>query len=963
MEFFLERIARSLRSGFGDLSRHRLVFPGRRAALYLIKYLSDGLDKPIWSPSTFTINELIRSWSPLQIAGTEILLYELYRSYSSLRKNPESFDEFYFWGDMLLNDFDDIDKYMADASAIFSNVKDLKDIDNRFGSLDEDREKIIKQFWLNFDISKSTPEKEGFISLWSLLPGIYESFRSSLREKNLAYEGMIFRDVAGMIESVVSSADTWETIHFIGFNALNSCEKEIMLYLKKAGKARFYWDYDESYIGDGNYNSAGYFMRENLKLFGNDMPDDWTYRTFLSSGTGKTRRQVIETSSDIGQVKLIPDLISGISSLMPGNAHHTAIILADENLLMPLLSSLPENDTDVNITMGYPLKQTLVYSFTRQLMDLQSEAVITGGVTCFPRKRVAGILKHPFLKNLIQDEEQTKVNGILSGNGAWIPEEKFSGLEIAGILFKKLNDPAELSEWFREILSLIASSAGSGGNDPDNPVQKNMINEFIYRIILSLNRLGSVINAPGLILSGDTYIRILDRLLKNQSVPFSGEPLSGIQIMGILETRALDFTNLIILSVNEGVMPSVSSPSSFIPYSLREAFGIPSINHQESVYAYHFYRLLHRAENVVFTYNSGSEGLRSGEMSRFLVQMNYNKVIRPDFLKVGYELKAVSSFPAIIYRNDSHTRMLNSRFLENGGRLLSPSAINTWLSCRMKFLFRYIIGLKEPEKISEDIDPAMFGNILHEIMRRLYSKYIGNTIVPDLLDKMLGDDILLQNTTDEAILSKFKNGSDSVVKGNELITRDIIISFIKRILHADKSVSPLTILNLEEYLEFPLDVPVAGSVISLRTGGYADRIDMVNQMVRIVDYKTGTVSESIKSVDELFAEDKKKDSDGWMQVLLYCEAFLRNKRNSGTVVMPSIYRLRNMSKGYHPEKLILKQGREEIPVSDYNMVREQFMSGLKDVIARIFNPEEPFTMTNDARHKCSYCPFKKLCAR
>ncbi|MCX6254529.1 MAG: hypothetical protein NTV31_08650 [Bacteroidia bacterium] len=309
MEYFLERIARSLHREFGNtLNRHCLVFPNRRAGLYFIKYLADRIEKPVWTPSIFTINELFRSYSSMQTAGNEILLFELYKVYRKLKKSPESFDDFYFWGDMLLNDFDDVDKYLVDASLLFRNVQDIKNIDQQFGGLTGLQVEIIKRFWINFNPDKSTNEKSGFISIWSILNDLYSGFRSSLKEQNLAYEGMILRELAENTDKDYTNETCWDMVHFIGFNALNECEKVIMTSFKKVGKARFYWDYDNSYIKEGKLNSAGFFLRDNLKTFGNDMPADWSYDTMISTGAQIVRRRVIDTSSDVAQVKLISQL-------------------------------------------------------------------------------------------------------------------------------------------------------------------------------------------------------------------------------------------------------------------------------------------------------------------------------------------------------------------------------------------------------------------------------------------------------------------------------------------------------------------------------------------------------------------------------------------------------------------------------------------------------------------------------
>lgn len=965
MEYFLESIAWSLHREFGNtLNRHCLVFPNRRAGLYFLKYLAARIEKPVWAPTVLTINELFRSYSSLQTAGNEILLFKLYKVYSSIKKTPESFDDFYFWGDMLLNDFDDVDKYLVDASLLFRNIQDLKNIDQQFGGLTDMQIEIIKRFWINFDFGKPTNEKSGFISIWSVLYKLYSGFRDSLKEQKLAYEGMIFREVAESSEKVLVSAMRWDMFHFIGFNALNNCEKVIMNDFKKAGRARFYWDYDNSYMKDGNLNSAGFFLRDNLRIFGNNMPPGWNYDTMLSASKPLVKRRVVETSSDVAQVKLISKLISELPGLTPENAHHTAVILADENLLMPVLTSLPENIGDINITMGYPLKQTLVYTLVKHLMDLQRTSVITNGILRFSFREVISILKHSLMTGLLNESDNEIVSEITNINLIWVPSDRFVNSEHLKRIFIKPLNPLLLSDYFKDILSLIVLNDPESGEDKSiYPVRRNIRNEFIYRIVLSINRLESIINSPDIIFTTDTYIKILDRMLRTQSVPFSGEPLTGIQIMGILETRALDFRNLIVLSVNDGILPAVSSGSSFIPFSLREAFGLPSVNHQESIYAYHFYRLLQRAEDVTFTYNSNSEGFRSGEISRFLIQMKYDDSLKPDFFDLNFEIKSHSKIGETIERNDEHIKLLFSRFIDKDkGGILSPSAINTWLNCRMKFFYRYVNGLKETDKVSEDIDPAILGNILHEIMRSLYNDYIGQVLSGEILGQLIGNSEALQRIMNEAVIKKFMDGGEGIINGNELIVRDVLMAYLNKILQADKTIAPITILNLEDPLTVILSVLSDGNLIEINAGGRVDRIDVVSGVTRIVDYKTGTVSETIRSISDLFSEDRKKDSDGWLQTLLYCEAYYSN--NKEVTLRPSVYKIKKLSGGLFSDMLRLKtDNKSELAVDDYKIVREEFIYCLKGIMAKIFGKSEPFIMTGDIRGKCAYCPYRALCDR
>jgi hypothetical protein len=965
MEYFLERIAKSLYSEFGDqTAEHCIVFPNRRAGLFFIKYLAAELRKPVWSPSVMTINDLFRTFSNLRLAENEILLFELYRVYRSLRNNAETFDEFYYWGDMLLNDFDDTDKYLVDASGLFKNVSDLKKIDQQFGGLTDEQAEIIKRFWTNFNPDRMTSEKSKFISIWSILNDLYLGFRKNLIRKNIAYEGMIFRDVIEDRTWLKTSDSKWKMFHFIGFNALNECEMAIMKVLKEKGRARFYWDYDNSYVKAGQLNSAGYFLRDNIAIFGNNMPDDWSYDTFLSQVQGKAKRQVIETSSDVAQVKLIPELIRNISGLTPGNAHETAVVLADENLLMPVLTSLPPEIPDVNITMGYPMRQTPVFSFVEQLLELQRNSRISNGTTLFWYMDVLRIMKNSLVVRVAESQDVEIIIGINEKNLLSVPERFFAGKGIAEKIFRRQSTLALLSDYIREILSLIVADTSQTGSDSTSDVLPvNIRNEFIYRVVLAINRIDNVIKNSDISFTADTWGRILDRLLRMQSVPFSGEPLSGIQIMGILETRALDFKNLIIISVNEGLLPSITTSSSFIPFSLREAFGLPSVNHQESIYAYHFYRLLHRAENVHFIFNSNSEGLRSGEISRFLQQMKYDPGLKPEFTNLRFEISNPAAVGTVIERTAEHNRRLYDRFYPvNDGNRLSPSAINTWLNCRMKFYYRYVNDLREPEKISDEIDPAMLGILLHEVMKDLYSGYSGIVIDRAELNSISTDNEGLSSLISGAINKQFNRKNDSAVAINESIVRNVLHIYISRILDLDSKAAPFRIVALEKPVRFSISVNNEGSSSEIWTGGIIDRLDIVNGITRIVDYKTGKVSDSIKQIEELFREDRIKDSDGWLQTLLYCEGFLSIE--PGAKVRPSIYKIKSASGEQVDDHLIIKlSGKDGTRVEDYAMVRQEFMHNLQLVAETILSGSEPFMMTNDIWGKCFYCPYRILCKR
>ncbi|HOP00069.1 MAG TPA: hypothetical protein PK766_10945, partial [Bacteroidales bacterium] len=563
MEYFLQRIARDIHDRYGDdLRDHCLVFPGRRSGIFFLKYLSAEIKRPVWAPPVMTINEYFRSLSDLIPAENEILLFELFKAYRTISKTTENFDDFYFWGDIILNDFDDADKYLADASKLFRNVRDLKEIEALFGGLTEEEVTLVKRFWVNFEPAIETKAKERFIAVWSVLEKLYPEFRLRLFAKNLAYEGMIFRSVAEDPDFHENKGHRWKMVHFIGFNALNDCEKRVMLKLKESKKARFYWDYDNSYIGENGYNSAGFFLKKNIKIFGNDMPPDWNYDTLVSGKPGKSERTVIETSSDIAQVKLIPGLLAKLPNLDKGSAHNTAVVLADENLLIPLLSCLPPEIPDINITMGFPLKQTTAYLLVKQLLALQHNAELHDGVVFFRYTDVVAVLKNELIFNLLDESDRKIPEEIIEHNMVYVDEEYFSGSEKLAFVFERKTTPSGLCDYVAHVLSVAASRLKEL---PDSTMPGNVRSEFIYRIILALNRLRPLTEDKEVTMSVDIWTRLLDRILRLQTVSFSGEPLSGIQIMGVLETRTLDFKNLIMISVNEGVIPSATTASSFIP--------------------------------------------------------------------------------------------------------------------------------------------------------------------------------------------------------------------------------------------------------------------------------------------------------------------------------------------------------------------------------------------------------------
>ncbi|NSW95407.1 MAG: PD-(D/E)XK nuclease family protein, partial [Bacteroidales bacterium] len=854
----------------------------------------------------------------------------------------------------------DIDKYLVNPALLFRNIKDVKEIEHQFGSLTEEQIDIIRKFWVNFNPNKNTQEKEEFLRVWSVLNAVYSEFNIALRAKGLAYEGMIFREAAENIISGKYPTMKWEMFHFAGFNALNRCEQILMKHLKAEGKARFYWDYDNCYIFSGKFPSAGIFLRENIKVFGNDMPEGWQYNTLLSSETKALSRKVINTSSDVAQAKLIPTILNSFPEIRSEDAHHTAVILADENLLPAVLTSIPENHNEFNITMGFPLKFSGVYSFINLILNLHRNRRILDDKIYFHHSDILKILKSDLIAPLAEEEFKEINDQIVNQNILWFPADFQVKSEIAKLILKKIKTPSELNRYLTDILLLVVSSTGVDRKSEDN--RQRVRNELIYRVILSLNRLNTILESAEIDFSLETYLRIVDANLRSISVPFSGEPLKGIQIMGILETRALDFKNIMVLSVNEGILPSPITGASFIPYNLRTSFGMPDINHQEAIYAYHFYRLLHRAENAVFLYNSNSEGLRAGEMSRFLLQLKYDENLAPEFFFHDFMIRTRCSVSQEVERTDEQNRKLISLY-DSASRnsLLTPTAINTWLNCSMQFYYRYVCNLREKDELLPEIDHALLGDMLHEIMQRIYKGFERRIIYSDEIDRIRGNRKVLGRLIEDVLVEKFTSMPDDLTGGGELIAREILYEYINKILEFDRLVSPFTIAGLEEYSDFILKFDSNDASFNIRTGGKIDRIDQVPSVTRIVDYKTGKISEKISSVPSLFEEDRDKDGDAWLQTLLYCEAYLVS--HPGVRVRPSVYRIRSSVRGEQDDMLLIKEGRDPgIYLDDYGTIRNEFVSLLTETVNKMLFSKEPFRMTQKIE-KCSYCPYAGLCMR
>jgi hypothetical protein len=947
---FLASVATYLYQKYPDgLQDVCLVFPNRRAGVFFNRYLASNVKKTVWSPEVRTISELMRDISGLQPADSLTLNFQLYQIYRQIKKSTETFDEFFYWGEMLLGDFDDIDKYLVDARQLFQNLSDLKEIESQF-TLPEEQLKIIREFWENIKLHDGGSLKTDFISLWEVLFDIYFKFRVSLQEKGLAYEGMLYRNVAEAIKSDNNFVLPAKRFAIVGFNALNNCEKAFFKYLKKNNLADFFWDYDGYYV-DHYWHEAGLFIRENRVMF--PPPLDFIFESGLRS---PKNIEILSVPSDIGQAKTVPEVLTRWKALA-NNFTETAVVLADETLLTPVLSSLPTEVSEVNVTLGYPFRHTPVYSFFELLTELQRNVrKYADGSLRFYHRDANALLQHPYLQIICSKEANEMAAYIIRYNRVFMTEAELSASGLLTEIFKAENKADAFIPYLIRVGSKTASQLAAIQTDGASVFHQ----EYWFTFIKELVRLDELIKAQRISLEFPTLVKIIRKITAGLSISFKGEPLAGLQVMGVLETRNLDFRNLIILSANEGTLPKSDAALSFIPYNLRRGFDLPTIEHQDSIYAYYFYRLLQRAENVALVYNSQS-GNRAAEMSRFLYQIKYEQKIVPDEKAMTFHITLSDEKDIVIAKTPEIMDSLlifTRQHVEP--KTLTPTAINSWLECSLRFYFRYVAGIKEREEVQEDIEGSMFGKLLHYAMEKLYGRYVGKQLTAKDFDEILTSTTLVEDCIMEAFAVEFfrKPSESPHLHGKSLVVKEILRKYILRILEVDKASAPITPLEFEKTVETVLPITVNGQSFDIMLGGKIDRIDRTLQSFRVIDYKTGKASRGFDEVGLLFEPQGKKRNKEALQTLLYALVLGSDPVYAILPIIPGLYTMREIFN----KKFDFRLEESKVPIENVSQVNHAFQKGLAQVLEQMFDVNNPFVKTSEKK-TCLYCDYKEMCHR
>lgn len=959
MESFLKLVAADLyKHTEGNLAHTAVVFPNKRAGLFFNEYLAQESDSPIWSPAYVSISELFRSLSPWEVGDPVKLVCELYKIFRRETQSTETLDDFYFWGEMLISDFDDADKNRVDTDKLFSNLQDLRNIMDDYTFIDDEQEEAIRQFFQNFSIERRTALKERFISLWNVLGNIYKGFRESLASQNIAYEGMMYRHV---IEHLDVDKLPYEKYVFVGFNVLNKVEHTLFTQLKDAGKAVFYWDYDEFYMKENRQavtHEAGEFIRRNLR----DFPSPLSGELFKNLSKPK-EVHYIASSTENAQARYLPQWIR---NNLTTPEKETAVVLCNEALLQPVLHSLPAEVKHVNITMGFPLSQTPVYSFLIALLELHTHGFnFKSGRYTF--QSVVTLLKHPYTRQLtgqaeLLEKELTRNNRFYPLPGELGKDEFLTRLFTP--LSGNLNLCIRLSETLQQVASIYqANTSGTEDTDAFNQLYR----ESLFKAYTTINRFRTLIEEDELTVQSETFRRLLVKVLSATNIPFHGEPAIGMQIMGVLETRNLDFRHLVLLSVNEEQLPKSGGDSSFIPYNLRKAFGMTTIEHKIAVYAYYFYRLLQRAERITLMYNTSSDGLNRGEWSRFMLQflIEWPHPITRQFLEAGQSPQGTS--PITVEKTPDVMRRMQSLFdvRANPKAKFSPSALNYYLDCPLKFYYRYVAGLSAPDEVSAEIDSATFGSIFHYAAEHIYKDLTthGKVINKEALETLLRNEVKLQDYVDTAFKKLFFNvpqNEKPEYNGVQLINSAVIARYLKQLLQNDLRYAPFTFIASEMEVDEPIDIQTPKGVIKSRIGGIIDRMDSKDGTLRIVDYKTGGDADTPPHVESLFIPDKKR-SNYVFQTFLYA-AIMCRKQPTMKIAPALLYIHRAATETYSP---VIQMGEPRKPkeaVEDFSKYEKEYRERLQGLLEEIFNPEKSFTQT-EIIEKCTYCDFKALCKR
>lgn len=983
---FLLELAQQLVKQYKAFDQLTVVFPNRRAILYFRKYLGSLLSKPAFSPQLLTIEDFIGSYSNLLVPDKLELVYRLYSVYhtvlSSDNQTPgnetEPFDQFYFWGEMLLRDFDEVDRYMIKAEQLFKDLSFQKELDSSFDFLTAEQRKFLEDFWGSF-ASDTSLNKKRFLTVWRRLPEVYHTYRQHLRDNGLAYEGMLHREVAGRFSSPEGVLADGTFIHFAGFNALTRAEETIIAALVDKALATVHWDIDEYYVNN-NVQEAGTFFRSYQqhpvlgKTFSKDVPANFLKsKTAYGNSNARPNIKIHGASQSVGQAKLMAQVLQEM--LQQGaDPEETLVVLSDEKLMIPVLHGIAGGVKKLNVTMGFPLSSTPVFNLIELLVELQIHAKDKH----FNHRQVLPVLGHPYVVAAEAGAAASKSKEILHHNWVYIPDRflathhELHRLIFSEIAFAGQPVSTAIIDYLRKIVVTIGTLDSTGDVDK----------EYAFSFFRLLNRMEEVVSFQGAHnhaaderddKSGKKYLksflRLFRQLVRSQKIPFHGEPLRGLQVMGVLETRNLDFRNVFILSLNEGIFPGFNSKGSYIPFNIRKAYNLPTADHQDAIYAYLFYRLLQRAENIHLFYNSETDVLGQGEMSRYLQQLIHEGIASGLVIEKSILHNPLHPRPAgpIVVNKDERVFNQLARFCKGSGevRYLSPSTLNDYIDCRLKFYLRHVERIREAKEVEEELDARILGNFLHKVMELFYRQLIqakGSRTVTS--DDFSGYEKKVSSLIDQVFISAYRLNPDNPVdyEGQRLIVKEVVNRFVDEIIQKDREYAPFEMKALESGdLVYTINVDAHGNP-AVTLGGSVDRADLKNGLIRVVDYKTGKDKLEFESIAALFRRDGKRNKAAFQTMtyaLLYYKSHLVTAQGNDHVkLLPGLFNRVNLFD--EDFRFGLRIGRDY--VDDAISLLPEFEQHIKLLLEELYDPAIPFDQT-DNPEVCRICAYRNICYR
>ncbi|MBB6273790.1 hypothetical protein HDF26_004250 [Pedobacter cryoconitis] len=969
MKAFLKEVAEDLVGRLGNkLHNSAVIFNNKRPVSYLQHHLADTIGRPFWSPSFYTIQEFFALSTDLLIADGFTQFFTLHQQYNELLKaegakeiNP---DVFYPVARIILSDFAQIDNDLVNSDQLFEELEDIAVIEKDFQHLTIEQQQFLEQFWTSFSTGKQKNHQEQFIRMWRRMPKLYRGFHQALAEKGLTSMAHVYRKLANGTAEKPGFIDDFADgkLVFTGFNALSNAEAAIFKRWNEAEKALFYFDTDTYYMEDDT-QEAGLFLRKNIQRLG--LPNALGQSRPLIKAQ-KKEIKVYKTQGQTAQAKILQKELEEDYPILEDadNAGKIALILADESLLLPVLQTIPTHynaegkrlAVELNVTMGYPLLATSIFGLADIWLSVQSQ-LASGKKDTVNHREVEAFLSHP-LVGISQETRNTLQLEILNKQlvEVDIPLLQRSG-ELAALFFTKRNTGTSAIVNLQEVLKLVLTQQVE-----EKTLKQTEVDLFIATI-KELNRLHDTLAEFTARLPLPFVLSLIQKAVQGIAVPLSGEPLEGVQVMGLLESRSLDFDHVYILGVNEGILPQVSASPSFIPDSIRRAYGLPVLENQDAISAYMFYRLLQRSRKISLVYNGQADDNTTGEPSRFLRQLEFES--GHSFTYYDQSQAVATEHPVTVnVKKEGEILKRLGLYLDqqDPSVRISATALTTYLNCPVQFFYKYIAKIEEPKELSENLEANYIGSMLHFVLEKFYeelkteSPYITKERIVEQRKYLprLAETAFVKVMYDDEKQALTANGMQQVVLA-------IVSEYANVILDHDEKEAPFSIIGLESKDEIYFKISVAGVERQVTLHGIIDRVDQKNGVTRVVDYKTGRDELQYSSLEEIFDAETDKQNKALIQTLFYTYVYEQSRGITG--MEPNLYLIRKMRKEGTLFNFSEGRGRKlQLQAEHLESLKIDFSRLLKEKLEELFNPEIPFIHTTIVDN-CTYCPYLSLCGK